>query len=224
MSRSGRTPELSAQFAIFVDSEPTPLRMRQTLQRGFLNGASPVVDRDRRESSYAARRVYWSGDIQPHIPSSIVATRHKGTSRRETVSLRAAGKRLLLPEGKPLRYRGLSRSSQGYIYRATETMSGMSAKKVMYPGLYRKLFCSWQEPARQATRALAGTPAYKHLATARYKVEALSPELKQQIKLRRVRLRRLWNVAEQFHLAATAQNLKRLVRHLDQKAIARTQH
>jgi len=30
--------------------------------------------------------------------------------------------------------------------------------------------------------------------------------------LRRVRLRRLWNVAEQFYLAATAQNLKRLVK------------
>jgi hypothetical protein len=52
---------------------------------------------------------------------------------------------------------------------------------------------------------------------ARYKVEAVFAELKQQIKLRRVRLRRLWNVAEQFHLAATVQNLKRLVRHLDQK-------
>src|SRR5215471_10156147 len=50
-----------------------------------------------------------------------------------------------------------------------------------------------------------------------YKVKALFAELKQQIKLRRVRLRRLWNVAEQFHLAATAQNLKRLVRHLTQK-------
>jgi hypothetical protein len=44
-------------------------------------------------------------------------------------------------------------------------------------------------------------------------------ELKQQIKLRRVRLRRLWNVAEQFHLAATAQNLKRLVRYLAQKQL-----
>jgi hypothetical protein len=34
---------------------------------------------------------------------------------------------------------------------------------------------------------------------------------------RRVGLRRLWNVAEQFQLAATAQNLKRLARHLTQK-------
>jgi hypothetical protein len=44
-----------------------------------------------------------------------------------------------------------------------------------------------------------------------YKVEALFAELKQQIKLRKARSRRLWNVAEQFYLAATAQNLKRLV-------------
>jgi len=79
------------------------------------------------------------------------------------------------------------------------------------------LFVHWQEPARQAVRALAGTPEYKHSQRARYKVEALFAELKQQIKLRRVRLRRLWNVAEQFHLAATAQNLKRLVGRLAQR-------
>jgi hypothetical protein len=33
-----------------------------------------------------------------------------------------------------------------------------------------------------------------------------------------VRLRRVWNVAEQFHLAAAAQNLKRLVRALARQA------
>jgi IS5 family transposase len=64
---------------------------------------------------------------------------------------------------------------------------------------------------------LASTPEYKRSQRARYKVEALFAELKQQAKLRRVRLRRLWNVAEQFHLAATVQNLKRLVHHLAQK-------
>jgi hypothetical protein len=71
-------------------------------------------------------------------------------------------------------------------------------------------------PAR-SVRALAGTPDYKRSQRERYKVEALFAELKQQIKLRKARLRRLWNVAEQFYLAATAQNLKRLVRHLAQK-------
>jgi IS5 family transposase len=64
---------------------------------------------------------------------------------------------------------------------------------------------------------LADTPEYKRSQRARDKIETLFAERKQQIKLRRVRLRRLWNVAEQFHLAATAQNLKRLVRHLVQK-------
>jgi hypothetical protein len=70
----------------------------------------------------------------------------------------------------------------------------------------------WQEPARQTVRALVGTPAYVRSHRTRYTIEALFGELKQRIRLRRVRLRRLWNVAEQFLLAATTQNLKRLVR------------
>jgi len=48
----------------------------------------------------------------------------------------------------------------------------------------------------------------------RKKVEALFAELKNQIGLRRLRLRRLKFVREQFFLAATAQNIKRLVRFL----------
>jgi hypothetical protein len=56
-------------------------------------------------------------------------------------------------------------------------------------------------------RALAGTPAYVRSQRARGKIEALFSELKQRVGVRRVRLRRLWNVAEQFFLAATAQNL-----------------
>ena len=75
----------------------------------------------------------------------------------------------------------------------------------------------WQEPARQIVRSLAGTPAYERSQHARHKIEALFGELKQRVRLRRVRLRRLWNVAEQFLLAATAQNLKRLVRFLAQQ-------
>ena len=56
-------------------------------------------------------------------------------------------------------------------------------------------------------------------AETRCKLEALFAELKQRMRLHRVRLRRLWNVAEQFFLAATAQNLKRLVRFLAQRQL-----
>jgi len=47
-------------------------------------------------------------------------------------------------------------------------------------------------------------------------VEALFGELKNQIGLRRLRLRRLKFVREQSFLAAAAQNIKRLVRFLSQ--------
>jgi hypothetical protein len=49
------------------------------------------------------------------------------------------------------------------------------------------------------------------------KVEALFAELKNYIGLRRLRLRRMRFVREQFYLAATVQNLKRLVRFLTRR-------
>ena len=59
----------------------------------------------------------------------------------------------------------------------------------------------------------------------RKKVEALFAELKNQIGLRRLRLRlrRLKFVREQFFLAAAAQNIKRLVRFPSQPTIPTTQ-
>ena len=59
-----------------------------------------------------------------------------------------------------------------------------------------------------------------HSQRARRKIEAMFSELKNCVGLRRVRLRRTWNVAEQFLLAATAQNLKRMVRFLAQREAA----
>jgi len=57
----------------------------------------------------------------------------------------------------------------------------------------------------------------------RKKVEARFAELKNQIGLRRLRLRRLRFVREQFFLAAAAQNIKRLVRFLSQPTIPTVQ-
>jgi len=90
----------------------------------------------------------------------------------------------------------------------------VSTEEALYGRPCAETLRAWEEPARQAVRALAGTPAYERSRRARYQVEALFAELKQRLRVERVRLRRLWNVAEQFHLAATAQNLKRLVQFL----------
>ena len=81
---------------------------------------------------------------------------------------------------------------------------------------FRSLNIHQQEPARQRARELANTPEFARAQRQRKKVEALFAELKNQIGLRRLRLRRLKFVREQFFLAAAAQNLKRLVRFLSQ--------
>ena len=70
------------------------------------------------------------------------------------------------------------------------------------------------EAARQKAYALAKTPQFVAALRKRRKVEALFSELKNLIGLRRLRLRRIKFVREQFYLAAVAQNLKRLVRFL----------
>ena len=63
---------------------------------------------------------------------------------------------------------------------------------------------------------MANTPEFSTAQRQRKKVEALFAELKHQIGLRRLRLRRMKFVREQFFLAAAARNIKRLVRFLSQ--------
>ncbi len=81
---------------------------------------------------------------------------------------------------------------------------------------YKYLAIHMHEPARQRARDLANTPAFASAQRERKKVEAMFAELKNVIGLRRLRLRRMKFVREQFFLAAAAQNLKRLVRFLSQ--------
>jgi len=66
------------------------------------------------------------------------------------------------------------------------------------------------------SRLRQNTPGFANAQRQRKKVEALFAELKNQIGLRRLRLRRLKFVREQFFMAAAAQNIKRLVRFLRQ--------
>jgi glycogen debranching enzyme len=89
-----------------------------------------------------------------------------------------------------------------------------SQKAQCTTGRYKYLAIHIHESARQRARELAQTPEFSKAQRQRKKVEALFAELKNQIGLRRLRLRRLKFVREQFFLAAAAQNIKRLVRFL----------
>jgi len=124
----------------------------------------------------------------------------------------------ICPEGKPLKYVGLDPRNRTHQYYSTVKHCGECSQKIRCTrGKYRSLRVHTCEAARQRAYALAKTPAFAISQRARRKVEALFAELKNYIGLRRLRLRRMRFVREQFYLAATAQNLKRLVRFLSCK-------
>ena len=125
--------------------------------------------------------------------------------------------RYICPAGQPLNYGGQSHRNHAWTYIGTRKRCGPCALRAQCTSAaFRCLVIHQHEPARQRARELANTPEFAQAQRQRKKVEALFAELKNQIGLRRLRLRRLKFVREQFFLAAVAQNIKRLVRFLSQ--------
>jgi transposase len=125
--------------------------------------------------------------------------------------------RYICPAGQVLNYGGRNQRNRTYAYIGTRKRCGACALKAQCTGgTFRYLAIHMDEPARQRAREFAKTPEFAHAQRQRKKVEALFAELKHQIGLSRLRLRRLKFVREQFFLAAVAQNIKRLVRFLSQ--------
>src|SRR3984885_5534406 len=123
----------------------------------------------------------------------------------------------LCPAGQQLNYGGHNARNRTHVYVGTRKRCGGCAQKTQCTRSPLKyLAIRVHEPARQRARDLVNTPAFVQAQRQRKKVEALFAELKNQIGLRRLRLRRLKFVREQFFLAAAAQNIKRLVRFLSQ--------
>jgi len=125
----------------------------------------------------------------------------------------------LCPAGQQLNYVGLNVRNRTHAYIGNRKRCGTCPLKAQCTGgQYKYLAIHMHESARQHARAMAETPAFAQAQKQRKKVEALFAELKNQIGLRRLRLRRLKFVREQFFLAAAAQNIKRLVRFLSSPA------
>src|ERR1035438_6419381 len=122
------------------------------------------------------------------------------------------------PAGEQLNYGGHNARNRTHVYIGTRKRCGACAQKAQCTTSPLKyLAIHVHEPARQRARDLANTPGFASAQRQRKKVEALFAELKNQIGLRRLRLRRMKFVREQFFLAAAAQNIKRLVRFLSQR-------
>jgi hypothetical protein len=123
--------------------------------------------------------------------------------------------RYLCPAGQVLNYGGRVYRNRAFNYIGSRKKCGPCLLRPQCTSAaFRGLIIHPNEAARQRARELVNTPEFATAQRQRKKVEALFAELKNQIGLRRLRLRRLRFVREQFFLAAVAQNLKRLVRFL----------
>jgi transposase len=216
--------DTTSQIIVGVDATPARFRQETLAARRMLEHVRHLGIQP---ESLSADKAYGSGEflawvlgrgINPYI--AVIDRRHqqRGRFSRDDFRYDPNDNAYYCPEGQRLGYRGKSRRTQGKIYSSTPTQcQGCPQKSLCTSGRFRRLFVHQEEAARETVRALLRTPGYDHARRTRYRIEALFAELKQQMRLRRVRLRRLWNVSEQFHLAATAQNLKRLVRALSQR-------
>ena len=78
----------------------------------------------------------------------------------------------------------------------------------------RKIARSVHESAREVAREIGKTDGYKQSRKDRKKVEMLFAHLKRILKLDRLRLRGPSGAHDEFLLAATAQNLRRMAKWL----------
>ena len=102
------------------------------------------------------------------------------------------------------------------VYRASQHVcTGCPIKQQCCPNtLHRKITRSVRERSRDVARELANTVRYKQSRRDRKKVEILFAHLKRILKLDRLRLRGLTGAHDEFVLAATAQNLRRMAKRL----------
>jgi transposase len=160
--------------------------------------------------------------IQPHIPVFEKSARDDGIFSRRDFTFDHQRDAYICPGGKELkRYRrsfATPRDSVGadgmMRYRATISDCGTcSLKERCCPTQpQRKVLRSIHEGARDLARDLSLTDAYLTSRRERKKVEMLFAHLKRILKLDRLRLRGPNGAKDEFLMAATAQNLRKLAK------------
>ena len=160
--------------------------------------------------------------IEPHIPVIDKSNREDGTLSRSDFAYDHAAEIYRCPQGKELkRYRRAFRSDHPdaptddtYRYRASKIdCDACALKSRCCPNTpARKVTRSIYEGARDFARDLAKTDAYVTSRRERKKVEMLFAHLKRILKLDRLRLRGPRGARDEFLLAATAQNLRKLAK------------
>jgi hypothetical protein len=168
--------------------------------------------------------------IEPHIPVFDKSNRTDGTFSRSDFMFDAEQDHYTCPGGKLLVqfHRTYATPRSGVtkdgtrLYRASKRdCQDCALKPTCCPNTpARKIPRDINEDARDVARALADTPAYERSRHRRKKVEMLFAHLKRILKLSRLRLRGPKGARDEFLLAATAQNLRKLAKLRTMPAVA----
>jgi transposase len=160
--------------------------------------------------------------IAPHIPVFDKSNRTDGTFSRSDFVFDVEQDRYTCPAGKRLVqfHRTYATPRSGItkegtrLYRASKRdCDACALKPSCCPSTpARKIPRNIDEDARDIARALAETPAYERSRHRRKKVEMLFAHLKRILRLGRLRLRGPRGARDEFLLAATAQNLRKLAK------------
>lgn len=164
--------------------------------------------------------------IEPHVPVWDKSERTDGTFSRSDFAWNEQENEYRCPAGKAMRAdrRKFSRATitkdDTIIYRAsTHDCRSCPLKSRCCPNTpMRKIARQVHESARDIARALAKTPQYAESRRHRKKVEMLFAHLKRILRLDRLRLRGLKGARDEFLMAASAQNLRRMAAWLMPKA------
>jgi transposase len=161
--------------------------------------------------------------IAPHIPVFDKSARRDGTFERADFTYDAEQDTYTCPGGKVLKQnrrafrtaREQKPDENGMLrYRAIKADCDVCELKTRCcpKAPARKVLRSIYEPSRDRARAIAQTTEYAISCKLRKKVEMLFAHLKRILGLNRLRLRGPLGARDEFHLAATAQNLRKLAK------------
>lgn len=166
--------------------------------------------------------------IAPHIPVFDKSQRTDGTWSRGDFTWDDKNDRYICPEGKALvqYHRSYATPRTGIDkdgfrrYRASSKDCSVCPSKLRCcPNApARKIPRDLNEDSRDVARAICKTPDYERTRHRRKKVEMLFAHLKRILHLGRLRLRGPSGARDEFLLAATAQNLRKLAKLRPMKA------
>ena len=216
---------IDMENAVILDVEATPTRISKEV-----DATETMIERT--EQRFGLKPDHIAGDvaygtgemlgwlvkreIDPHVPvwdqSEVAAD---GKFVRADFAYEKDRDLYICPGGKELKTSGTVHDGTTIKYIAKRSDCGRCPlKPKCTTGRERRISRDVNQEARDYTRALMETDAYKHSRSQRKKIERLFGEAKHIHALVRLRLRGLSGAKDEFLLTATVQNLKRLAKRL----------